>query len=79
MEQRQFADEVVEGIRNGETEFFLDSEEELIDIQSFLGEDLSEVEYCGGSGRYPDEKWSYATYYPTGEEVNFYFGGCEYN
>jgi len=56
MEQRQFADEVVEGIRNGETEFFLDSEEELIDIQSFLGEDLSEVEYCGGSGRYPDEK-----------------------
>jgi hypothetical protein len=75
MEKRLDANEIIEGIKNGETEFFLSSDEELADVQCYLGEDLSDVEYCGGSGRYPGEKWYYATYHPTNEEINFYTGG----
>jgi hypothetical protein len=72
--ERLDANEIVKGIKNGETDFCTDSDT-IADVQMYLGEDLSDVEYCGGSGRCPGEKWYYATYRPTNEEVNFYTGG----
>jgi len=68
------ANEIVKAIENGETEFLTDSDV-IADVQLRLGEDLSDIEYCGGSGRFDGEKWHYATYYPTSEEINFYTGG----
>jgi hypothetical protein len=72
--ERLDTNEIVKGIKSGETEFNTDSDT-IADVQMYLEENLSDVEYCGDSGRFYGEKWYYATYYPTGEEVNFYTGG----